>query len=124
MENIKEIILYSENFQANDQLVSFARELGFDNIKDIKCRTNKKFINFIKRHLEQNYEKNIHSDIQNINKNVASNGFAYIKTINTNKKWAIIHHYKRDLSMYSNFEQIAYLNKFNQDNNILELSLV
>lgn len=124
MENIKEIILYSENFKANDKLISFAKELGFNNIKDVNCRMDKKFIDFIKMHCEKNKTIINNKEINNVNKTIGHNGFAYINKINTSKKWAIIHDSRKDFCEHSSFEQIAYLQEYHQKNNLIEISII
>lgn len=112
MENLKEVVLYSENFKAQDNLLLFAKELGFNNIKDIKCRMDKKFIKFIKEHFK------------NTNKKFDLNGSVYIKSVDINKKWTIMHDSRRNINTNGAFENIAYLNMYHQENNFAEIQLV
>lgn len=121
MKNLKEVVLYSENFKAQENLISFAKELGFNNIKDISCRMNEKFINFIKEHLEKHDINNIYKDI---NKKVGFNGFAYIGNVDTNKKWTVMYDSKRNTHVNDTLENIVYLNLYHQENNFMEIQIV
>lgn len=121
MKNLKEVVLYSEDFKAQDNLISFAKELGFNSIKDISCRMNEKFINFIKEHLEKYEGDGICKDI---NKKVGLSGFAYVRTVDTNKKWTIMYDSRRNIHLGDALENIAYLNLYHQENNFVEIKVI
>lgn len=121
MNNLKEIVLYSENFKAQDSLISFAKKLGFNNIKDINCRMNKDFINFIKKHVENYGDNTVYKGKKNTNNKFGFDGIAYITHVNTEKLWTLLHDSKKDIELSDSYEGIAYLNFYQQKHNYLEI---
>lgn len=115
MENLKEVVLYSENFKAQDNLILFARELGFNNIKDIECRMDKKFINFIKGYLKKD-------TICKEADTTVEDKSIYIKTVDTSRKWTITYDSTRDLDVNGGLERITYLNLYHQKNNFIDVN--
>ena len=110
MENLKEIVLYSENItnSLKDDLISFANKIGYANIKDIHCRMDNRFIEFVKEYIQ-------------INEDVDINSFIEIKRVDINKKWTIIYKSKYIKENSSTLkENIAYLNNYYQEYNYLQ----
>lgn len=110
MKNIKKVVLYSEGYKPKEEILSFAKSLGYDNIKDPKCRMDKKFINFIKNHLDLN--------------NNNSNELIHINSVDTSKKWCIMHNARKDSLSNKRFEEIVYVNIYQQEQNFVKISLV
>lgn len=109
MENKKNIVLYSEGYKPHKEVISFAKSLGYDNIKDLKCRMDMNFINFIKNKIETNNKYN---------------EFIYINKVDTNKKWCIMLNGKKDLLNKKNLEEIVYINLYQQEQNFVKINLV
>lgn len=119
MSKINEIVLYPEEYKPKDEIVSFAKKIGYENIKDLKCRMDKRFIDFIKEYIKNHTKYEENNSIKKIN----FNNLAYIKNVNTEKKWCIMYDIKRETDLTLYFEKIVYLNIYQQENNYTHIEL-
>lgn len=122
MINNKEIILYSDDFVADDKLINFANELGYTDIKDINCRMDKKIINFIKNNSNELDNHKIYKGKSNENKKHGFNGFAFIKNVDTSRLWTISNKNNRYFNSLEYHENILYLNLYQQKDNYIEIN--
>lgn len=123
MKNIKKVVLYSEGFKPKDEIVSFAKSLGYDNIKDLRCRMDKKFIDFIKEHIGTYIHPNNYKESVSSKKAHTDKEFAYITTVDTNKKWCIMHNAIKGASLPKHYEDVVYVNIYQQEHNYVEINL-